>query len=405
VPSSKNRIFEIWLFAWGGGILCIAGVIACLLLDQPLSLHNLFILDPQSGWWGLNFGRSLFFTCEAYYHALFLGCIYAILKERWLTALIVLFVLSLSHPFTGIEIIGIVAAWLLLEFFIPKNYVPFWFSLGVVIVLIFHLYYYLYYLNGYPEHKSVSDQYTLKWGLRYYRMLPAYCLVGLLTLLAIGKTKIEKFFSVRSNRLFACWFIVALSLANHDLFITARQPIHFTRGYIWTSLFLLGLPGLHVMCHYIISRFKILGLVLIGCLFFMDNILWIANQIVNGSSQPGTKYITREQEQIFSFLQEHASDKTVLISSDEDLAYLSSVYTSAYPYYSHMYTTPFAAEKKRGLDNFLISGTPDPEWLQREAIYIMKTSDSIALRTLMPHRFDTILNTENYRVFRQTGIR
>ncbi len=294
---------------------------------------------------------------------------------------------------------------MLLEFFIHKRFVPLWFSLGVVFVLVFHLYYYLYYLNGYPEHRSVSDQYTLKWGLRYYRMLPAYCLVGLLTLFAIGKTKIKKFFSIRSNRLFACWFIVALSLANHDLFITARQPIHFTRGYIWTSLFLLGLPGLHVVCQYIKNRFKIVGLVLIGCLFFIDNALWITNQIVNGSSQPGTKYITREQKEIFSFLQKQASGKTLLISSDDDMAYLASVYTKAYPYYSHMYTTPFAAQKKKSLDNFLTSGTPDPGWLQKDLIYVLKTSDSIALKALMPYRFDTSLNTENYKVFRQTSIR
>jgi hypothetical protein len=33
--------------------------------------------------------------------------------------------------------------------------------------------------------------------------------------------------------------------ANHELFIDPVQPIPFTRGYIWTSLFLLVIPSLH----------------------------------------------------------------------------------------------------------------------------------------------------------------
>ena len=37
---------------------------------------------------------------------------------------------------------------------------------------------------------------------------------------------------------------VSFLLANHHWFITPRQPIHFTRGYIWTPLWLTGLPML-----------------------------------------------------------------------------------------------------------------------------------------------------------------
>ncbi|HWJ27422.1 MAG TPA: hypothetical protein VNS32_12830, partial [Flavisolibacter sp.] len=64
------------------------------------AFDNSFILDPANGWWGLNLGRSLFFSCEAYYHVLFLGCIFYLLTRKWIKAFLLLVILTLSHPFT-----------------------------------------------------------------------------------------------------------------------------------------------------------------------------------------------------------------------------------------------------------------------------------------------------------------
>jgi hypothetical protein len=38
----------------------------------------------------------------------------------------------------------------------------------------------------------------------------------------------------RSFRVLLTWFGTAFLLGNHDLFISPRQPLHFTHGYVWT---------------------------------------------------------------------------------------------------------------------------------------------------------------------------
>ena len=161
-PQSLNERLHLWLLAWGGGLLVLAGIVAHFYLQNGGSLFkNIFILDPEYGWWGLNFGRSLFFTCEAYYHLLFLSCIYFLLREKWIYALLFALLLSLSHPFTGLELLGIVLLWVIAESILSKKRVPYWFAIALFSLLIFHLYYYLSYLTRFEDHRSVFQQYTL----------------------------------------------------------------------------------------------------------------------------------------------------------------------------------------------------------------------------------------------------
>ena len=128
-----------------------------------------------------------------------------------------------------------------------------------------HLFYYLYYLPTFPDHRSVSEQYALNWRLRFFTIIPAYGPVAILAIASIWRIGRSRFFSLPQHRLFFTWFIVAFLLANHEIFMPAKQPLHFTRGYIWTSLFLLGIPGLH----YLLDRLRKVrfGYVAIGAFF------------------------------------------------------------------------------------------------------------------------------------------
>ncbi|HEU4470624.1 MAG TPA: hypothetical protein VFR58_06060 [Flavisolibacter sp.] len=396
-PGNENRSLHIWLFAWGGGLLAAAGCLAHYYLGGSGSLwYGMFVLDPENGWWGLNFGRSLFFSCEAYYHALFLGCIYSLLKSRWAMGLFLLFFLSLSHPFTGIELIGIVGLWALVEFCIRRNAIPAWFLAGCLAAFCFHLWFYLVYLNQFPEHRSVQEQYTLNWRLAWYRMIPAYFITGLLAVASIYQLSVKKFFAQAYNRLFACWFLVAFLLANHELFIRARQPVHFTRGYIWTSLFLLGLPALHHLTKKwkTSHRKRILAFAVV--VFLSDNFLWIGNSIRTKTTEANITHITREQDEILKWLDRESTAGTLVVSSDETVACLSTIRTSAYPWYSHPFTTPFAAEKKQVQERFLRNGTIDAGWLRRPVNYVLGKSDTAALRSLQDKRIGKPKETANF---------
>lgn len=403
-PSSQHRLLSILLFAWGGGLLVLFGIPAQQI--HPLQgldfLDRIFLLDPAWGWWGLSFGRSLFFSCEAYYHLLFLLCIYTILRQKWLLSFFIAFILSFSHPFTGLEFLSICCAWLVIEKVIVRNRnIPLLFSIGIFLLLAIHLFYYLYYLNQFPDHKAVSQQYSLNWRLRFYSMIPAYALVAILACISIfGKKKI--FFEHSYNRLFAAWFLVAFALANHELFIQPpMQPIHFTRGYIWSALFLIGIPGLHIIYKKIApkrSRIWLLGL--LACLFLTDNFLWVINNVRFPDNVPSAMHITKEQNQVLHLLQQKTNENTLIIGSDF-LPYLATVYTPAYPWISHAFTTPFYEQKRLVYNKFILDGTIDTAWRHRQIVFIFRKADSLEMQRAkaLPPRSILLQDSKSYMVY------
>lgn len=393
VPEKKFRTLNTWFFAWGGGLLTIAGFFTYYVLSRQENI------DPENGWWGLSLGRSLFFSCEAYYHALFLGCIYFLLKRKWIISIVLILLLSLSHPFTGLELAAIVSAWCIFEFFFNRKEIPVWFALASIGIVCFHLYYYLVYLPQFSDHQSVNEQYTLRWRLGIYRILPAYCIVGVFAVASIYKASLKKFLQVRSNRIFLGWFLIAFLLSNHEVFMKARQPIHFTRGYVWTGLFLLGLPALQSFNQYVKSRFKITGLVIFSCIFLLDNFIWITASSFSKANTPSVSYITREQKNIFKILDSVSTNQTLIISNDNIMAYLSTVYTKAYPWHSHIYTTPFAQKKLEIQNLFFKKGIFDTAWTRRDVNFILQRNDSIAANTLEKINAKRISETNHYLIY------
>ena len=401
-PSSTHRKLFITFFCWGGGLLAIAGIPIAITQDMGNLdfLDRIFFIDPAWGWWGLNFGRGHFISTEGYYHFLFLAGILCILKKKWGLALLVSFILSFSHPFTGIEYLAIVAVWTGVEkFFLKAKEIPWVFFIGIVLITCFHVIYYLFYLNQFPEHRSVSEQYALNWRLRYFNMLPAYCLVGTLALIGFIKAK-KQFFKEPSTRLFTLWFMVAFLLANHELFMKPMQPLHFTRGYVWTSLFLLGLPALHFFFNKRKTAKWKFVLVLFSVLMLSDNFLWITNSVRFTAASPSTGYITREQQQILEILKNKSNNQTLIVSRDEWLPYLSTVYTNAYPWVSHPFTTPNVAKKQTALENYIANGVIEESWRERDLIFIFRkgVGQEMIRFHMLPNEAIVIADTENYVV-------
>jgi hypothetical protein len=49
VPYRKHRCLTLWLFAWGGGLLTMGGVLVHLGSNHRAE-GNVFVLDPADGW-------------------------------------------------------------------------------------------------------------------------------------------------------------------------------------------------------------------------------------------------------------------------------------------------------------------------------------------------------------------
>lgn len=399
-PTSNYRKLFISFFCWGGGLLALA----CIPIAVTGSTHNpdffdrMFLIDPASGWWGLNFGRGHFISTEGFFHFLFLAGILCILKRKWNLALVASFAISLSHPFTGIEYLAIVCCWVFVEKIIMKNKeIPWKFLTGVCFIMALHIFYYLFYLNQVPEHRSVSEQYSLNWRLRFFNMIPAYCLVGTLGIISLIRLK-KAFFRNYSTRLFLVWFVIAFLLINHELFMNPMQPLHFTRGYVWTSLFLIGLPSLHKMFQSERLKKHALALIVFCALMFSDNFLWIANNLRTRQTSASVICITAEQKDLLHVIDNNSNNKTLIVGNDQVLVYMSTVYSKAYAWISHPYTTPFATKKLKAFDDFMTKGLIDPSWKNREVIFVFHKNDPLELQRSqsIPFAVATLANSQSY---------
>lgn len=382
--NSKNRKWIIAVWAWGGGILTISGFFINTLFYSGKA--GLFFLDPGNGWWGLNFGRSLLFSLESYYHCLFLLTVHCLLQRRWLLAGCMLFILSLSHPFTGLELIVIVFLWICVEkMFVPGvTNIPSYLFYLVMGIGIFHVGYYLWYLPSFPEHKAVFEQYSLNWRLRYFQMIPAWIFVFVMMFISYRVESFAAFTQTAARRLAVCWLIGALLLSNHELFVSARQPIHFTRGYVYSGFLLLGIPGFDWIINYFKGKWKIL-LLPASMLIFTDNASWIFSRFQKKTKISSVRYINSPQQEVLAWLGQNATEQCLLISSSDLLPYLATAWSPAYAWTAHPFTTPFYTRKKEIFNTFYHSGLIPAEWQNRKVWWIINLNnpeDKLALQKI-----------------------
>ncbi|MCX6317385.1 MAG: hypothetical protein NTW29_08860 [Bacteroidetes bacterium] len=376
LPGNKYLVLICVLFTWGGGLSALAGIGAGLYTGMPLHAWRdaIYIADPANGWWGLNWGRTLFIPLEAFYHFLFLLNIYWILKQKWKAALITAALLSISHPFTGVEYLLIICGWAGLERVVIKDkYIPAWFFTGNIILLMLHVGYYLFFLQQFEEHRQLFSQYRARWTYSFRVFIPAYALV---IALCIWAARVKKGWAVLlSNpiqRLFLCWAIIAFLLSKHEWFIPAMQPIHFTRGYIWAGAFLLALPGLVVLLNSNKRNIfqRIVRVFFIG-LLLLDNTFWVYNQLREKATVEWEGHITQDTKDVFNYLHTHTRPDDLLIGNAQLVNYMANVYSPANAWVSHPYNTPMIYDRDDRMDHYLGTGEKPAEWKSRRIMLIV----------------------------------
>jgi hypothetical protein len=399
-PNTPFRNTSLLLLIWGGGLLVIAGIMMLPFRYKEGYdfFSQLFYLDPAGGWWGLNLGRALFPGTESYFHFLFLSALFFLVNKKWLPASITSFVLSISHPFTGIQLLLIIITWVFIEKILFKNKtLPWWLVVIILCISGIHLFYYLYYLPSFSDHKSVSDQYSLDWHYSFYNFIPAYILVFTLFIVTVKIKQLKDFINHPSNRLFLCMAAVSALLSNHELFMKPMQPVHFTRGYEWTAYFFMGIPALHFLLNKL--KFRTVLAISFISLMLLDNFLWIVNHIRNPKASP-VAYITKEQQDILTLLNKKVNTYHLILSSDDVVPYLSTIYTKGYPWISHPFTTSFYQEKFSIYDQFLATGQVDEKWNNRKLILILSHANKTELSRLqlLPLNFKRLFIGKNYTV-------
>jgi hypothetical protein len=389
------------LFVWGGGLLAIAG----LAYSTWSHSHRLgiFRFDPFGGWWFLNFGRNFVFPTEALYHSLFLACIICTIRERYSLSALFAFLLSLSHPFTGLELLCILCAWCFLELVIlRRKQVPLAFFLGCCALLLLHGAYYWVFLGRFPEHRSMVDQWTLPWLLRLSNYIPAYALVAFFAVRRVRTLALAKrFFAEPHNRLLVVWFATAFALAKHDLFMRSIQPLHFTRGYIWMPLYLIGAPALvSLLSRLLRPPFRIAlvacGVAIIG-LFLLDNALWLGSFL---HGHQGIR-ITDDEKQLFLWMGRPNDGKDLVVAQDPLIGYMAVVYTPLRAWRSHVFNTPLSLLRQRELDSFYLDHGFLPAWKGRPLLVVFDlTHGPIDERWMIADGGQKVFTNSSFDVFK-----
>jgi len=142
-----------------------------------------------------------------------------------------------------------------------------------------------------------------------------------------------------------------------------------------------------------------LGLILIALIFFVDNLTWISLNVASRAKHPDSRYINLEQDQVLRLLNKECTNRTLLISNDGAISYLSTVYTKAYPWLSHPFTTPFVTDKKISYAAFMERGQVDTLWLGRQVIFVLKKGKELEHVLAVLNKMDIVMEKETTNYF------
>ncbi|MDA8744940.1 hypothetical protein N9N28_09945 [Rubripirellula amarantea] len=372
LKTLSNKLTLI-CFVWSAGTFAAWGALRCM-VKMPWSFGSVMHPDPFDGWWFLNLGRNFCYPTESLYHAMSLGCVVLLIKKRFVLAMVCLAVLAASHPFTGTQFILIVATWMSIECLYVRNpEVPLKALVTTVLIATLHFAYYLLYLPSHQEHVELVSQWTLDWSMKANVMVPAYGIVAALALWRARTPELtRRMLSKDFNRLLLVFFFVSFLLANHEFAITPHQPLHFTRGYIWVPLFLLGAPTLIAIFDRLISMRR-LGPLLVGFLMIvmvLDNAVWFAWQM---RSQTGFQLEPNERTALeyLSTLPENRQ----IVSDSHRIGYFATVYTEHLAWHSHASNTPQRYRRVQEASEYLAHDTVPAQMDQRNAVIVLSKSN------------------------------
>jgi hypothetical protein len=371
-PAAKLGLI---CFFWGGGVLSLAGLVyACAV--RKFNVDSVLHFDLTHGLWMLNFGRNLVYPTEAYYHAVFLLSMLFLIRRRFAAAIALAALLALSHPFTGLEAVLIVAAYLLVERLLGDRSVKVAHLAASATLVALHLGYYVFFLNRFADHRILTIQWEAegrKWLYQLPTFLPALAIVGLLALVRLARAPgFRQVWQDPRDRLFLVWFLGVFGLTQHFRMMKPVQPIHFAHGYDWTALFFLAAPVLVALLDRLLriepSGLRRLALTAFLLFFLSDNLLWFATFLSPNASSAVN--MTKDQKGVLDWLDRNAVPRDMVVCQDARISYLVATYTRVRSWYGHGMNTPWAHQRFAEAQDAFKQGTILPAWKEMRVFYV-----------------------------------
>ena len=151
----------------------------------------------------------------------------------------------------------------------------------------------------------------------------------------------------RTEQFLLCAIVVATGLAFHDRIIKPVQPLHFTRGYVWMPMFLIGLPVMIEWWNYVHRSGPRYATLLLTIAFATDNIVFSAVHSNRQLTMVDGFHLDSDERTLLTSL--HGQHGPVLLESAE-LNYLLPSYANARPWLGHQFNTPLFTARQAAYD-------------------------------------------------------
>ena len=370
--AGPHRVPLVLLAMWGGGIAALMALGEDLWHGRSIGL--LIRYEPWMGWWMPAWGRNVVYSTEAFYHTLMAAVWLAALGRRWFACLAGVAFVAATHPFTGIQALAIVLSWWALARIGPaEDRVPDRLAAAIVGVAVLLVGYYLGFLPRYPPHRAMLEAQTS--SVASEAMTEALATCGPVALLALLRLRRDGWRIVGTEGTFL-WAAAGASfaLAHHDWLVRPRLPLHYTHGYVWMPLFLLGVPILRDVLDWAGRRPVRLAVVAPAfALACLDNAAWIARLPQAGELRacwlpPGAREAYRAIDRL--------GLRGVLLSRDPMVGCLAAVYTDCLPYLGHGGLTPRYLARVREASDWFERGEAGP-WFDRVDAVLARDGDPL----------------------------
>ena len=376
--ATPGRRFGLLLFAWGGGIFAALGL-ASWIAGGAAGTPELLRLEPGDSWWGLNFGRSLFSPEQAYFHALFLGALLALLHRHFALTLLLCLVLAASDGASGLQLLLVALLWTLLERgFLGDRRAPLWFAVALALLLATLAGYHLVYLPLASWEHRMSIAQAGGETLALLGMVGGYALVAALAFWRLrNRIHAAPVLGRPGGRLLLVWALVSFALANHEMLFAPQEPLRFTRGYLWMPLFLIGAPLLAALADRFALRRRGGAAMLAGLavVFLLDSAVFLATE--SRAALLGTvraETLSRTQKKVIDSLNDPRFAGYMVVTPDRTLGYLTTVYTPLRSWYSHRDRTPVSELRRQRLEAFETRQMTPGEWLWDDVVFVLKAT-------------------------------
>jgi hypothetical protein len=357
LPSARFKPGLFLLSMWGGG-LCVLTAVACNLVFGLPPDFRLLRFDPFEGLWFLCWGRNCLYATEATYHALIAWAWVGIVRGKPWQGVACIAALAATHPFSGAQHLAILGVWLSIRLLWDRRFLGPWLATAAASAAFAS--YYFHYLPRFPEHQRIFSDWSLMWILPVASMAAAYTPVAAL---ATARCWLDRARWRSEMTFFVVAAAVSLFLVKHELFMPARQPLHFTRGYVWMPLALLGLPLLQqilIASADRLSRPAMTAVAAAGMLLMsIDSATWLGFMCRESREE------LRTTSAVFDLLRQLDSLGArgvglVLCGEAADDNYLLGTYTALDPYIGHLFLCPDRNARLAAASRWLQTGVKDP---------------------------------------------